>query len=64
MSKYGKCKSDIVYFAEKFLDCTLAEWQKELLRRLHNGEELIFSGAGKGKKMVIAAMEQYKKVFE
>ncbi|KON87401.1 hypothetical protein AF332_11570 [Sporosarcina globispora] len=64
MSEYEKCKSDIVYFAEKFLDCTLAEWQRDLLRRFHKGEEFIFSRTGKGKKMVISAMNQYNKVFK
>lgn len=48
-----KAKSDIVYFAEQFLDIKLQSWQKDLLRAFQRGDRFVFmAGCRYGKRML------------
>lgn len=61
-SELNKCKSDIVYFAEKYLGLELLQWQKELLTHYNNGE-IIFTGQRFGKNMVIDTIKKHKELY-
>jgi spore cortex formation protein SpoVR/YcgB (stage V sporulation) len=62
-SELEKCKSDIVYFAEKVLGYDLQPWQKELLKLHQQGVKLYYTGFRYGKNMVVDAIQEHNKLI-
>lgn len=40
MTETDKCKQDIIYFAENYLDVEIQKFQKEILKRLEKSKKL------------------------
>lgn len=38
-----KCKNDVVYFAENYLNVNLQDYQKEMLNRLEKSDRIILN---------------------
>jgi hypothetical protein len=57
-----KCKSDVVYFGEKYLGIELLPWQKTYLRLLQKGNKVCFIGSRYGKSMMYDIKKRYEQL--
>lgn len=61
-TELDKCKSDVVYFGEKYLGLELKEWQKAYLRLMQKGNKFWFIGSRCGKKMIHDVWKKYNQL--
>jgi spore cortex formation protein SpoVR/YcgB (stage V sporulation) len=58
-----KCKNDIIYFVEKYMNIELLDWQKNVLTHYNNGEIIFTGGQRSGKNIVIDSIRKHKELF-
>jgi spore cortex formation protein SpoVR/YcgB (stage V sporulation) len=59
----GKCKEDIVYFAEKYLGVELLDWQRELLEYCQDNKQVYFAGVRSGRNIAHEIIREHQILF-
>jgi hypothetical protein len=61
-SELQKCKEDIVYFAENYLEpkLQLTEWEKEIMRSFQKGEVLAIETRGRKRFLTTITKEHFQ----